>query len=259
MYNLASKLLPLFLDPLPLATVLLLCAFLFRKRWPTLCQGIYATAVLLLICLGCPTVSGWLIGSLEGIYPDQGAAAYPAAQAIVVLGGTINKPSKLHRSSGIIDPSDRLLAASRLYHAGKAPLVILSGGDNPLMGKVPERSEADEMRLLLGEWGIPGSAILVEGSSINTRENALFSHRLLVPRGIEHIILITSARHMPRAAAAFRKVGFNVVAAPADFYTGWGESNALFNWIPTAGALAVSGAAMHEWLGVWVYRLRGWA
>src|SRR5689334_116856 len=111
MYNLASKILPLFLDPLALATLLLLSVFLFRKRWSTLCRAVYTAAVLLLICLGCPTVSGWLIGSLESQYPDLGAAAYPSAQAIVVLGGTIKMPSKLHRSSGIIDPSDRLLAA----------------------------------------------------------------------------------------------------------------------------------------------------
>jgi uncharacterized SAM-binding protein YcdF (DUF218 family) len=259
MYNLASKILPLFLDPLALAILLLVCALLVRKRWPGVFQGIYATGVLLLIFLGCPTVSEWLTSSLEDQYPDEGAANYPATQAIVVLGGTINMPSELHHASGIIDPSDRLLAALRLYHAGKAPLVILSGGYDPLMGKVPEQSEADQMRLLLEEWGIPASAILVEGGSINTRENALFSHRLLVPRGIGRIILVTSALHMPRAAAAFRKVGFDVVAAPADFRTGWRESSAIFNWITEAGALAESGRVMHEWLGVWVYRLRGWA
>jgi uncharacterized SAM-binding protein YcdF (DUF218 family) len=258
MSNLASKTLPLFLDPFVLAIVLLLCSFLIRKPWPKIFQIPYVVSVILMTIAGCPTVESWLTGSLEGQYPDAGANSYPPAQAIVVLGGTIHMPSRVHHASGIIDPSDRLLMALRLYHAGKAPVVILSGGNNPLFGKVPEQSEAEVMRLLLVEWGIPDAAIQVESGSINTHENALFSHRLLAGRGIGRIILVTSAIHMPRAAAAFRKAGFEVVAAPADFQTGWGESSAMFRWIPAAGALGGSSRAIREWLGLWVYRLRGW-
>jgi len=117
----------------------------------------------------------------------------------VVLGGSIHMPSTAHHGSAIIDSSDRLLMALRLYHAGKAPLVVLSGGNNPLFTEeVPEQSEAEVMRSLLGEWGIPDSAIQVEGGSINTHENASFSYRLLASRGIGRIILVTSAMHMRR-------------------------------------------------------------
>lgn len=174
MYNLASKTLPLFLDPFVLAIVLLVCSFLVRKRRPKVFQITYVVSVMLLLIAGCPTVEGWLTGSLEGQYPDAGADSYPPAQAIVV------------------------------------------------------------------------------------RENALFSHQLLSRRGIERIILVTSAIHMPRAAGAFRKVGFDVVAAPADFQTGWGESSAMCRWIPATGALGGSSRALREWLGLSVYRLRGW-
>jgi uncharacterized SAM-binding protein YcdF (DUF218 family) len=65
--------------------------------------------------------------------------------------------------------------------------------------------------------------------------------------------------HMPRAAAAFRKAGFDVVAAPADFQTGWGEPSAIFRWMPWADAIDNSSKAIHERLGLWVYRLRDWA
>ena len=185
MSNLASKTLPLFLDPFVLAIILLVGSFLLRKRWPKVFQITYVVSVILMSVAGCPTVEGWLTGSLEGQYPDAGADSYPSAQAIVVLGRTIHMPSMVHHASGIIDPSDRLLMALRLYHAGKAPVVILSGGNNPLFGKVSEQSEAEVMRLLLVEWGIPDAAIQVESGSINTRENALFSHQLLATRGIE--------------------------------------------------------------------------
>ena len=169
-------------------------------------------------------------------------------------------PSIVHRSSGIVDSSDRLLTALRLYHAGKAPLVVLSGGNNPLsFEKIPDQSEAEIMRRLLVEWGIRDAAIEVESGSINIRENAVFSHRLLAGRGIDHIILVTSAIHMPRAATAYRKVGFDVVAAPADFQTGWSAASAIFRWMPQSDAFVNSSKAIHEWLGLWVYRLRGWA
>ena len=109
------------------------------------------------------------------------------------------------------------------------------------------------------EWGIPDAAIEVEGGSINTRENAVFSHQLFAPRGISRIILVTSAIHMPRAAAAYSKAGFDVVAAPADFQTGWSAPSAIFRWMPQSDAIFKSSEAIHEWMGLWVYRFRGWA
>ncbi len=258
MYSYGSRILSLFLDPAALTLFLILCAWAIRKRWSKTHLGLLATAVILLIALGCPTTSNWLVRSLENQYPDKGIAGAPAAQAIVVLGGSLNMPSELHPSSGITNSSDRMLMALRLYRAGKASLLVLSGGDSPLLEKSRKKHEADEMRDLLEEWGVPASAILDENGSINTHENALFTHQLLQQRGIERILLVTSALHMPRAAATFRKVGFDVSAIPADFRTGWEKEIPISDWIPASGASENSREALHEWLGLWVYRVRGW-
>lgn len=115
------------------------------------------------------------------------------------------------------------------------------------------------MRGLLEEWGIPASAVGVEEDSIDTREDALFSYRILSARGIRRVVLVTSATHIPRAAGAFRKVGFEVIPAPADFRSGWEGSNPILLWLPDAESMKRSERALHEWLGLWVYRLRGWA
>jgi uncharacterized SAM-binding protein YcdF (DUF218 family) len=112
---------------------------------------------------------------------------------------------------------------------------------------------------LLEEWGVPVAAVEVENGSINTRENAVQSYRLLAPRGVTSIILVTSALHMPRAVAAFRKAGFAVTAAPADFHTGWGNPILFERWLPSANNIGQCEKALHEWLGLWVYRWRGWA
>jgi uncharacterized SAM-binding protein YcdF (DUF218 family) len=63
---------------------------------------------------------------------------------------------------------------------------------------------------------------------------------------------------MPRAAGAFRKAGFEVIPVPADFRTGWGESSLLEKLLPSANNLIAADAALHEWLGITIYRLRGW-
>src|SRR5271165_5697826 len=133
-------------------------------------------------------------------------------------------PTTRHHLTGLIDPSDRLLAAFRLYRAGKAPLVFCTGGRNPL-GGIGRTPEALRMARLLEEWNIPSTAIQIEGGSINTHDNAVLSYQMLAPRGVRRILLVTSAMHMHRAAGAFRKAGFEVIAVPADFRSGWGEGN----------------------------------
>ena len=258
MFNLASKVMFLFVDPPALILLLLVFAWIFRKRRSRLSAYIFAAAILLLFVLGNPTTSQWLVSSLESKYPDTGLTIKSNAQAIVVLGGALNLPSEKHPFIGIVNSSDRIEESFRLYRAGKAPLIVTSGGDSPLKVKETTSHEADEMRILLEEWGIPDSAIIVEDKSINTRENALFTRKLLAERGIDHIILVTSAMHMPRAVATFQKVGFNVKAVPADFQSGWAEQISIFDWLPASGALANSSNVIHEWLGYFVYWLRGW-
>jgi uncharacterized SAM-binding protein YcdF (DUF218 family) len=258
MYNFASKFLSILIDPFNLVLLLAVGGLICWKKRP-LALRLLVASMFLLVIFACPETSLVLTRSLENQYRDSDVAQEAEAQAIIVLGGTIHMPSSDHHASGLIEPSDRLLLTYRLYRAGKAPVIICSGGNNPLLGDAGRASEARSMSGLLEEWGVPAAAIEVEEGSINTRENALFSYRLLAARGIRKIILVTSAMHMPRAAGAFRKAGFEVLPAPADFRTGWGRPNPIFLWLPSAGSLEHSGAALHEWLGLWVYRLRGWA
>jgi uncharacterized SAM-binding protein YcdF (DUF218 family) len=166
-------------------------------------------------------------------------------------------PTAGHHLTGLIDPSDRLLVAFRLYRAGKAPLVFCTGGRNPLGGK-GRTPESLWMARLLEEWNVPSTAIQIEGGSINTHENAILSFRMLAPHGIRKILLVTSAMHMPRAAGAFRKAGFEIIAVPADFHSGWGDGYLMEKWLPRAKNLVDSDAALYEWLGIAIYRLRGW-
>lgn len=248
-----SKIIPTLLAPFSLA-LLLLVAGLWLRRWRT---RLLVSAVLVVLIPACPWVSDYLLGTLERQYPDRGLEALPPADAIVVLGGSVGSPGGVHRASHIVDASDRLMAALRLYHSGKAPLILCSGGSQALFGEARKPPESGIMSSVLEEWGVPGSAILTEERSLNTHENAIWSHDLLAARGIHKILLVTSAMHMPRAAATFRKAGFEVVPVPADFRTGWDQE--VLDWIPNSSSLKDTERALHEWLGLWTYRLRGWA
>ena len=124
----------------------------------------------------------------------------PVAEAIVVLG------CRLDVQGG---PSERLRLrvgrAIELYHAGAAPLLLLSGGGS---GPV---AEATIMRDLALAAGIPESALLREPHSRNTVENAVNSARLLRERVVRRIVLVSDRTHLPRAALLFRLAGLDVV------------------------------------------------
>ena len=147
--------------------------------------------------------------------------------------------------------ADRVWYAARLFHAGKAPLVILSGG-----GDLERQafSEARAMAVFLQDLGVPAQAIAMEETSRNTRQNADFSTALLKARGIEHILLVTSALHMPRALALFKAQGLEVTPAPTDFEAGQEPPHGLLAWLPDAGALNGSALATKELVGLWAGR-----
>jgi uncharacterized SAM-binding protein YcdF (DUF218 family) len=152
--------------------------------------------------------------------------------------------------------ADRIWHAARIYHAGKAPLLVLSGGHFAWMG---ERDvEAEAMQGFLRDLGVPAEALLLEGRSGNTRENAVFSAELLRERGVQRILLVTSALHMRRALGTFRAVGLDAVPAATDFEV-TSEPYHAVRWLPDAEALAAGTRALKEFLGWWVYRARGWA
>src|SRR5579871_4990388 len=142
MYNLVSKVAAPLASPLVLGILLLAAAVVFWRRR----SGRWMAAISLVLLVACSSklVERALVLWLERGYTDAGTNL-PDAQAIVVLGGAIEMPSGVHHASRLIEPSDRLLEAFRLYRAGRAPLVLCSGGNNPLTtsGLTPEASRSE--------------------------------------------------------------------------------------------------------------------
>ena len=198
-----------------------------------------------------PVTSHWLSSQLEDQFPQVPIAAVPHAQAMVVLGGAVTPPMIGGTEVDLKAAADRVWYASRLFHADKAPLVLLSGG-----GDLERQafSEARAMAVFMQDLGVPAQAIVLEETSRSTRENAAFSASLLKARGIDHILLVTSALHMPRALPLFKAQGLQVTPAPTDFECNQAPPPGLLAWLPDAGALNGSALAMKEIVGLWVGR-----
>ena len=108
-------------------------------------------------------------------------------------------------------------------------------------------------------YGVPPNSIIVESNSRNTHENAINTAAIWRERHFRSGLLVTSATHMPRALASFRKAGLDVTPWPADFRAFGYPPGSVFDFLPDAAALEMTTTAIKEWLGLAVYRLRGWA
>jgi len=216
-----------------------LLAWLLRRR--RIGGGLMVFALAWSLMWSIPWFSAQLRGSLGRHNPVVAEEALPKADAIVVLGGG-HYGNWMSRDS--VDPDEfknsRLAAGARAWFAGRAPLIILSGGSNG-----GRHSEAQIMALAIAKTGIPASALLLEEASVNTSDNARLTAALAREHGVRKVLLVTSTVHMPRASLLFRHAGIDVVPVPVPegkLGKGWRE-----RWLPSPYALWRSGRALKEY------------
>jgi uncharacterized SAM-binding protein YcdF (DUF218 family) len=251
---LLTKVLTQLAYPLSLALGLgaLSLGLLLRGRRRAAAAALTLALVGLWLCSA--PVTGWrLVDRMESAYPPVSPEQSPTAGAIVVLGGGVDPPAPPRHWMDLSSSADRVLHAARLYRAGKAPWVIVSGG-NP-WGAADE-SEAEAMASLLEEWGVPRTAILLDLQSRNTWQNALAVRELLARHDLRDVLLVTSALHMRRALETFRRMGIDADPAPTDYDVWHAPASELLSWLPDARVLERVSLALKELLGTAVYRLR---
>ena len=197
---------------------------------------IYFFSTLTAICLlGLP---------LERTFLDyESIEKIPNADAIVALGGGMGKAPNM-KYPDMSDAADRIWHAARLWKAGKAPIIILSG-----------KLEDEASKPLLLDLGIPESAILVDNESRNTYENSRFTEQVIKKHNPDNtkptIIVVTSAWHLPRAMGNFSKTNLKAFPAPSDFKVSTLYGNA--DWwdfiLPSPESLLFSNSMLKEWIG----------
>lgn len=154
-----------------------------------------------------------------------------AGDAIVVLAG---------------DPGDgRILEGVKLYGEGAAPLLMLTGDD-----RHPRGWRNYEGAIVLGVR--QDRLVRVAPIGPGTRGEAEGLRTVLVGRGIQRVVLVTSRIHSLRAALTFRKEGFQVCSAPAP------DGNARSDFRDPWGRVLMARDLVHEGLGLIYYKARGW-
>lgn len=244
--------------PFSLAGLVLLATLCCRGVRRPVRAGI-AVALVLLWGGGCRLTSEHLVRSLESY--SRPPAPGVTADAIVVLGGGLQPPVPPRRAVEVSEAGDRVLEAARLWHEERSAVVVASGGRFDRTAR--PRAEAADAAELLQVLGVPAEAILEQPGTRTTHEEAIAVRRLLAARGIDRILLVTSALHMRRACALFRAQGLEVIPAPTDFVAVEVEERSramgALTLLPRAESLVLTTRALHEWLGLAAARLAGQA
>jgi uncharacterized SAM-binding protein YcdF (DUF218 family) len=256
MYVYLSKILPLLLMPVTIVLVLSLIALLLQRGSKKMAASLLAVAISVLWVASTPMVANGLYRGLESRYPPQPLAEVQEADCIVLLGGVIGAPMPPRVEADLGETVDRVYKSAQLFRAGKARSLIVTAGNQPWSQSA--WTEADLIRDLLVEWGVPKGVIFLEGSSRNTRENAIYSKNLIDSINCKESLLVTSAAHMPRALAAFQSVNASVIPVSTDVRIIDRDVPTPMDFLPSAGALAMTSEAIREWIGQWVYKLQGW-
>lgn len=163
-------------------------------KWAAAAGGLFLTCVLITAAV------------LTAMMVRETFRKPPEGAAVIVLGCQVkgDRPSRMLLT--------RVDAAAGWLEKHPGCLCIVSGGK----GEDEEISEAECMRRLLTERGIAKERILLEDRSVSTRENLLFSARILKEKGLAPgAAIVTSEFHSCRAHLIARSLGLEDGAVPA--------------------------------------------
>ena len=245
--DLFGKILGAFLLP-PVSLILLGFWGVWREgRKSGTGRWIVSLSLALLLASSLPVVALFLIGMTQ-VTCEPISQLVGQADAIVVLGGGVRRRAEEFEGEASVDgyELERLRYAARIYRVTGLP-VLVSGGST--WGGPPE---AWVMRdTLLRDFSIP--VRWIEDRSRTTRENAIYSAKILKEHQIKRILLVSQGWHLRRAVEAFRREGLLVKAAGTGCrtQTDFGGKG----WIPHPEALTLTYWAAHEWVGSLWYQV----
>jgi uncharacterized SAM-binding protein YcdF (DUF218 family) len=217
-----------------------------RTRWDEMLRRLYrdartrvaelALALVAVFVLVFYTNLVWLLAA-----PLKVTAPVQPADAIVVFGGGVGESGKAGGGA-----EERLAQAVNLYRSGQAHDLILSSG------YVYSFPEAEVMRTLALDQGIPSSAMTLEKRSTNTYQNVMFVDRILRDHGWKSVLLVSSPYHMRRALLVWHKAAPDVRVIPVP-----PARSQFYDHVRGASLEQIRGVA-HEYVAIADYWLKGW-
>jgi uncharacterized SAM-binding protein YcdF (DUF218 family) len=252
-----SKLFWLVAEPSSFLLLLwLVGAVLLWTPWLRLGRWIVSFALVVSLAIALLPIGVWALQPIEDRFPPLHAMP-TRVDGIIVLGGVVDDyvigkrgvPRSLAAAGS--PRLDAFLELARRYPMAQH---VFTGGSIELIDG--RDTEADVVRRIFARIGLDTTRIVFEDKSRNTYENAVNSYQMLKPEKEQQWILITSARHMPRAIGCFRKAGWEgLIPFPVDFATDTDES---FDPVFGLGAnIHFLSEAIREYIGLVVYHYLG--
>lgn len=253
-FFLFSKLFSGFLSPINFCFVMLLsAALMFYTRHVTAATRLVYTLTGLMIFVGYVPLPTYFLRNLENLVPRTPINGNNLYGLIVLGGSTGDGVIAVDRDETPLgDAAERLTKAVELARKHRDLKILFTGFSGALN---PEGlSESDIARRFFDEQGIPGNRIVFENKSRNTFENATYSRELLGEEYHEAWLLITSARHMPRASEVFTKQGWAIIPYPVDYQT-----RKQIDWLKFSVGRGIGawGLILHERIGLVAYKFSG--
>lgn len=231
-------------------------AVLLWTRWLKLGRVLVSAAAAISLAIAIFPIGELALKPIEDRFPPLHSLP-TRVDGIIVLGGVVDDyvigkrgvPRSLAAAGS--PRLDAFLELARRYPMAQH---VFTGGSIDLIDG--RDTEADVVRRIFARIGLDTTRIVFEDKSRNTFENAVFSYQLLKPEPEQQWILITSARHMPRAIGCFRKAGWTgLVAFPVDYAT---DTDDNFDPVFGLGAnIHFLSEAIREYIGLVVYYYLG--
>lgn len=213
--------------------------------------GFLCGGLISFVLLSLPIVVAGMFQLLE-IHPPLSRPQLDQfdGQVIVVLSaGRDSQAPEWQRDVSGPHTAMRLRYAAHLQRQMEIPLLLSGGGKGQYGLSMAEIMARD----LAQQYGI--EVDWIEPKSRTTWENAKYSSEILKGKGVSRVILVTQAWHMPRAVLAFQHFGLQVLPASTGYYKNFATPG-VRRYLPDAHSFYIARIALHEYVGVLVYKLR---
>lgn len=254
MFFIVAKIFWFLLQPINTIGILLIAAIVAQAgQWRRTALAAASLALLVL------ALSVWTSLGPVMLRPLEDRFARPMAPTnvtgIIMLGGGLEGAVNLARGGYELNSGgDRLVETAILARRYPDARIVISGGNGSLV--LEGEGDADTAPRLLEALGVARERLVLENRSRDTYENAAFSRQMVAPAEGDTWLLVTSAFHMPRSVALFRRAGFDVVPWPVDYRTRGDERLGLATDNPL-DSLSATTVALREWIGLLAYWLTG--
>jgi uncharacterized SAM-binding protein YcdF (DUF218 family) len=252
LFFIISKLLYFFLNPIVWVLTCLLIAIISKK--PKRKKRFTGASLLIILIFG----NSFFLDEVVRQYEIEAITLDTSDHynyGVVLSGMTIwdNQLNRVNFHGNV----DRLLQSLPIHENGIIDSLILSGGDGSAFQS--EMKESVALVNYLNSINFNTTRVVLEPDSKNTYENALFTVQKMKTRGVnlqsKKVLLITSAIHMRRSLACFKKAGVSCTPYVTNRITGPRKFVFDHLFIPNSEAMHGWKALLHELIGFGAYSL----